>query len=231
MVRAKRKTRFSDRRYLFDLLVRIILGTFFAFSAGTCLRSSFLQLQGADLLKLDAHQMGRALSILTIALYSLMVAFLFILRLRPVSKFAGVMPAAAAILGSFSLSGVLWLTPRDDLPLWVQLTACGLVICGNGLAVVILTHLGRSFSILPESRRLVVRGPYAYIRHPLYVAEAIVTFGTMINFFSLWAVLLVVTQFALQFVRMHFEEKVLRRTFPEYKKYARHTARLIPGIY
>ena len=74
-------------------------------------------------------------------------------------------------------------------------------------------------------------GPYRYIRHPVYLGEAFATIGAMINFLSPVAVALVVTQLLMQLGRIHYEEKVLRETFPEYVKYSRVTARLIPGIY
>jgi protein-S-isoprenylcysteine O-methyltransferase Ste14 len=106
-----------------------------------------------------------------------------------------------------------------------------LILGGNVFAVYILTRLGRSFSILPEGRKLVTAGPYKIIRHPLYVAEAMATLGTMILFFSPAAVALVIAQTATQLGRIHYEEIVLRKTFPEYSAYARTTARLIPGIY
>ena len=36
---------------------------------------------------------------------------------------------------------------------------------------------------------------------------------------------------AAQFPRMHFEEDILRKTFPEYELYCGRTWRLIPGLY
>jgi protein-S-isoprenylcysteine O-methyltransferase Ste14 len=69
------------------------------------------------------------------------------------------------------------------------------------------------------------------VRHPLYLAEAVAALGALINFLSAWALVLVAVQIALQMVRIHYEERVLRETFPEYESYARRTARLIPGVY
>ena len=106
-----------------------------------------------------------------------------------------------------------------------------LILIGNIYGLMALRHLGRSFSIFPEGRRLVTTGPYRYVRHPLYIAESIAALGAMINFLSPASVVIVVTQLLLQFARMHYEEKVLRQTFPEYAAYARRTAKIIPGIY
>ena len=42
---------------------------------------------------------------------------------------------------------------------------------------------------------------------------------------------IVIVQLALQIVRIHYEEKVLCETFPEYSDYAKKTWRLVPGVY
>ncbi|MDR3450955.1 MAG: isoprenylcysteine carboxylmethyltransferase family protein [Alphaproteobacteria bacterium] len=221
----------TRKRLWIDLAIRFALGLTFAFSAGVCFKHGVegwraLQQPGAD-----PQQFGHVLSVLAIGLYTLMIACLYVLRLQPVSKFAGAIPCAAAILGGFLMSALLLLSPRDDLPVWARVLACALVVIGNAFAIVIILRLGRSFSILPEGRRLVTSGPYAVVRHPLYLAEAVATLGAVINFLSPWALLLVAAQLGLQMVRIHYEEKVLKETFPEYTDYAKKTWRLIPGIY
>jgi len=220
-----------SRHDMIDLGIRAALGLTFAFSAGVCFKNALAQFQGVDFAHFDATLFSHALSVLAIGLYTLMVACLYALRLRAQSQFAGAWPCAAAILGGFLMSGLLLLNQRPDLPLAIQVLACLLVLIGNGFAVYILTHLGRSFSILPESRKLVTSGPYQVVRHPLYLAEAVATLGALIAFLSPWALLLVVVQITLQIVRIHYEEKVLQESFPEYKDYAKKTWRLIPGLY
>lgn len=219
------------RQQVIDFSIRAILGLTFAFSAGVCFKNALEQFQSLDLDHLDAQLFSHALSVLAIGLYTLMVACLYALRLRPRNKTSGAWPCAAAILGGFLMSGLLLMNQRQDLPLVVQIAACLLVLVGNAFAVYILLHLGRSFSILPESRMLVTSGPYQIVRHPLYLAEAVATLGALIAFLSPWALLLVAVQIALQIVRIHYEEKTLSETFPEYKEYAKRTWRLIPGIY
>jgi protein-S-isoprenylcysteine O-methyltransferase Ste14 len=220
-----------DRRRAIDLAIRFTLALTFALSAGFYFKNALAQFHTLDPVHFDSKAFALGLSILAIGLYSLMIACLYVLRLRPVNKFAGAWPCAAAILGGFLMSGLLLLNPRTDLPLGAQIAASALVLVGNAFAVLILLRLGRSFSILPEGRRLVTTGPYRIVRHPLYLAEAVATLGVLINFLSPWALVLVTTQIVLQLVRIRYEERVLRETFPEYAEYAKHTKQLIPGIY
>jgi protein-S-isoprenylcysteine O-methyltransferase Ste14 len=218
-------------KQIVDISIRIILALFFSLSAGTYYGSVIDKWHNLNLTHLDWSNVSHLLSVFSIGIYMLMIASLYVLRLRPINKFAGFWPAATALLGGFLLYGLVWLDPRNDLPPWIEIMACILILIGNIFAVYILTKLGRSFSILPEGRQLVTTGPYKIIRHPLYVAEALTILGTMILFFSPAAVILVIVQTALQLGRIHYEERILCATFPEYKKYARHTARLIPGVY
>ncbi|MGH9879888.1 MAG: methyltransferase family protein, partial [Pyrinomonadaceae bacterium] len=92
-------------------------------------------------------------------------------------------------------------------------------------------HLGRSFSLMAEARKLVTTGPYRIVRHPLYIFEAVASFGVMLQFSSLYTVIIFLAFCFLQFQRMKNEEAVLEMAFPEYQAYKLRTARLIPGIY
>jgi protein-S-isoprenylcysteine O-methyltransferase Ste14 len=65
----------------------------------------------------------------------------------------------------------------------------------------------------------------------LYLAEMVATCGVMLGYRQPWAGLIVLASIGLQLRRMHFEEEVMRSTYPEYEAYARTTARLIPGVY
>lgn len=218
-----------SKRDLFDLLIRFLLALTFAVSAGIYFQNGWSQLAHND--TSEIRFILKAFSMIMIGLYTLIVAILYVVRLQPINKFAGIGPCAAAILGGFLMSGVFLLTPRNDLPLGIEILASGLVIIGNISTVFILIKLGRSFSILPESRHLVTSGPYQIVRHPVYLAEAISTLGVLIHFLSPWALILVFTQIGLQLIRIHSEEKVLKETFPEYATYARKVKRLIPGLY
>jgi protein-S-isoprenylcysteine O-methyltransferase Ste14 len=94
--------------------------------------------------------------------------------------------------------------------------------------VAVLLNLGRSFSIIPQARALVTTGPYAIVRHPLYLAEEIAIVGAVVQFYSPAALILLAVHIGLQLMRISFEEELLSQAFPDYGSYAGRTPRLIP---
>lgn len=171
-----------------------------------------------------------------IAMRLSMIAFILLasaavlLRTRPSGKASGLEPRISALAGSFMMYGMV-LFPRHDLSLLGEIVSTLLTLVGSVGAVIALSQLGRSFSIMAESRQLVTTGPYRVVRHPLYAAELIATVGVFMQFASVYTVLLLTAQIAFQLRRMHNEELVLTIRFPEYAAYSQTTARLIPGIY
>ena len=215
---------------VFDYVTRVMLGAWFGITGIFYFRNALLHWENIRDLGVVAHVID-ALSIASVGIFSLFIAGLYIFRLQPINRFAGLVPALTAAAGTFLAWSLLLLKARTDLPAEVKILVTLLVLGGNIYGLIALRHLGRSFSIFPESRRLITTGPYHYMRHPLYVAEAIAMLGAMINFLSPEAVIIFATQLSMQFMRMGYEEKVLRSTFPEYAAYAKRTARIIPGIY
>lgn len=214
-----------------DISVRLLAGAWFTFASAFYFTGAWKNLLHPMLGETIPERIANEMSIAAIGFFLASAGYLYVIRLRPVSKFAGLRPAVVAILGTFVLYGVLLLPPRTDLTMSWKLAAAALTFTGSALGMVFLGYLGRSFSILPECRELITRGPYRFVRHPLYMAEAISTLGVLITFLSPAAFALIVVQLLLQLARIHYEEQVLRATFPAYGGYSRHTARLIPGIY
>ena len=160
--------------------------------------------------------------------FALAVCVLAILRLPPVRKARGLLPRAAAMAGSFLLTLLASLPHATGVPTAVRVASLSLLLLGNALTVVSVLHLGRSFSILPEARRLVASGPYALVRHPLYVAEALAAAGSFLMYLSWPAAALCCLQTLFQLARVHYEEAVLGATFAEYADYARRVPRFLP---
>lgn len=153
-----------------------------------------------------------------------------LVRRRPVAKARGLLPRLVALAGA-TLTLAMVLLDRAPDRIAVDIASAGLILIGNYISIVSVISLGRSLSIMPEARRLVMSGPYRFVRHPLYAGEEIAILGVWLQFMSWQATVILVGHFIIQLWRLSFEETVLRESFPEYDAYARQTARLIPGIY
>jgi protein-S-isoprenylcysteine O-methyltransferase Ste14 len=167
---------------------------------------------------------------LSVILYLAVLATAAVLRKPPIARSRGAEPRISALIGTFVITAVV-LFPRRELSLTAGLISAALILVGDALAVVALLHLRRSFSIMPEARELVTSGPYHLVRHPLYLAEAIATIGSVMQFLSVWTILLVVVQLLFQLRRISNEEAILLKSFPGFATYQQRTARIIPGVY
>ena len=163
-------------------------------------------------------------------LFLALIAAMTLARRRPLRKSDGWLPRLAALAGLLMLYCLL-LFPRAAADAPWDAASLALLLGGHVLCAVTLLQLGRSFSVMPEARKLVTAGLYSRVRHPLYMAEAVATLGVFLQYRTLGAALLVAAQFAVQLWRMREEEKVLDAQFPEYAAYRARTARLIPGVY
>jgi protein-S-isoprenylcysteine O-methyltransferase Ste14 len=181
---------------------------------------------------LDLLGWARLISTVSVIGFLVMIAWLTIVRPAPVARAAGLMPRAAAVLGTWLfLVGSPFLARRTDLGAPLLLAGASLTLLGEVLTLLFLRWLGRSFSIAPEARKLVITGPYRIIRHPLYAAELLAVIGIVLQFASFGALALASLQFGFQVIRMRNEELVLRTAFPEYADYMARTARIIPGVW
>lgn len=163
--------------------------------------------------------------------FLLLIAATTILRSRPTAKAEGLEPRISALAGTFLFYGITLFFPRCELPTVAEVVAIFLTIVGCVGAIIALGELGKSFSIMAESRQLVTNGLYNWVRHPLYLAEEIAFVGLFIQFASAWSALIFAAQIAFQLRRIHNEEIILSNSFPEYQEYRSRTARLIPGAY
>jgi protein-S-isoprenylcysteine O-methyltransferase Ste14 len=77
----------------------------------------------------------------------------------------------------------------------------------------------------------VTGGPYRLVRHPLYVCEILSALAMLISNGRLSTIALVVVFCGLQVTRIHYEESLLSRSFPEWRAWAAGRARLIPGVW
>jgi protein-S-isoprenylcysteine O-methyltransferase Ste14 len=205
----------------------------FGFMAAANLRRFLLALSqgapGGDRLDVLAHY-GLVAHSGLVAVFMGSTAALVLIRKEPVRKLPRLIPQGAALAGTWIVT-VLGLQPPAPGAWWVPLVSSGLLVAGMACAVAALLVLGRCFGILPEARGLVTSGPYRYVRHPLYSAEALAFLGVLLPVLSPLSLAIYGLFLALQALRTRYEEEVLAAAFPEYDAYRRTTWRFVPGVF
>jgi protein-S-isoprenylcysteine O-methyltransferase Ste14 len=208
-----------------DLVGRIALAAIFATAA-------INQTLGAIALFADYGEprfLDLATRLASIA-YVVLVASLTIVRLKPIRNAEGFEPRLSALAGTF-LSIALVALPLADIGTGLRVTALILMAAGWILSACVLLSLGRAFSVMAQARRLVTTGPYAIVRHPLYLCEEVMVLGVALMHLSIVAVLIVAAHWMFQLRRMTNEEKVLGAAFPECAAYAARTPKIIPRLF
>ncbi len=149
----------------------------------------------------------------------------------------GILLQAAAV-------GVTWALPRAifsslDVPFPVSFMAPPMAaILGVGsvwFSRVALQVLGRQWSLVAgvtADHRLVMEGPYAVVRHPLYTCFFGLTLATAIVWTRPPAIPLIVLLFWLGVsVRVRSEERILREAFGgEFERYKREVGAFLPRL-
>ena len=135
---------------------------------------------------------------------------------------------AVSLLGTFAILGAGYLPAWHHGPVAI-LVSDVLIVLGMAYAVWGLAYLRRSFSIIPEARRLVTGGPYSLSRNPLYFGEGLASIGVMLPVFALGHLMLLLIFIASQLLRIRWEERILTEAFPEeYPSYLRRVPMLVP---
>lgn len=220
----------SPNSKLYDLLAATPMIAFYGLSIARSLPAIANKLDQADFNTIDLQFVTSLLAQIAGVIFVSLVLVFLVLRSPAKSKAKGLVPRLMAFCGTYFGVAVLWLPPQP-MNIGLSLISLFLILGGMLFAAFSLAHLGRSFSLMAEARRLVTDGPYGFVRHPLYLGEAISTLGLGLQYRSPLAFLVIGLQFAFQFQRMKNEENVLAAEFPEYEAYSLRTARVLPGVY
>ena len=156
-----------------------------------------------------------------------LMAALPLFRHPPIAKSAALLPRLAALV-TVCIPPLCVLLDRAPPNLWCNLIAVIAGISASMFGAWTLSFLGRSFSVMPEARRLVTSGPYGIVRHPLYLFELLGVIGILLQVRSLAGVALLALIVALQIARARWEEAVLDRAIPEFAAYRRQVPFLLP---
>ena len=113
----------------------------------------------------------------------------------------------------------------------------GIVVCAGGLLFAVWSReiLGKSWSAavtLQKDHKLIQRGPYGFVRHPMYAGLLLGLLGSSITTGVLWGFLVTSILILGIIGKLNGEEKLLTKQFPkEYPEYTKRAKALIPFIY
>jgi len=129
-------------------------------------------------------------------------------------------PYAQVIYLRWSSGDVAW--PTVGLVL-ITFAAC--------LSLVSLLAMGRRFGVRPALRSLVTKGPYKFIRHPMYLSYILADIGYNLQEWNLVTVLLVLLGWMSLVYRVYAEERILSGD-PEWPAFVASVRyRLLPGLW
>ncbi len=143
------------------------------------------------------------------------------------SRVSSLMALGIAAIGISYLFLEHALFSSNPIGITVQVLAAGLMLWAR------MTFGKRSFhaGANPTAGGLVTRGPYRFLRHPIYAAVSYFVLAGVFSYRSAWLIAAAVLVVLSLVVRMLLEERLLIIAYPEYKEYAKKAKRLIPFLF
>jgi protein-S-isoprenylcysteine O-methyltransferase Ste14 len=111
-------------------------------------------------------------------------------------------------------------------PMFIAGLTC--IIIGPLVALWGLIYLGRSFGIFVTVRKVVLTGPYQWVRHPMYLGWVCSCLGVALANFSVAYILLVAMHISLLLYRAYLEETQLAEHSAEYRENMKRTGFIFP---
>ena len=129
-----------------------------------------------------------------------------------------------------TFGGVL-LRPNGAHPHWGVVAGFDVQMIGLAICVASFVALGRSFGFAAADRGLVQRGPYSWVRHPIYASYFFLQIGYLLQSLSVSNALVVVFVCGCNIGRALVEERLLvsSGSYDEYR--TKVTWRILPGVW
>jgi len=144
------------------------------------------------------------------------------------------MIGSLVFLGIYLLPGLDRRFGWSSVPLAVVIIADFVVLTGYGLIVLVFRENRYASRIVEveEKQAVITTGPYALIRHPMYVGVLIMYLLSPLALGSYWAVLPSLPLILVLVARIKDEERVLTEKLAGYREYKQRVRyRLIPGVW
>ena len=107
-------------------------------------------------------------------------------------------------------------------------------ISGILLGIYSIVTMKLNFNISPDLKPgagLVIKGPYKFIRHPMYTSIFLVLISLLINEFTPLRLIFYIVLTVVLILKSDYEENLLKNKFGEYGEYIGRTKKFIPYIF
>lgn len=130
--------------------------------------------------------------------------------------------------------GLEWRVKHTPFSWPAVLGGNALVVVGFLLSFFVLraNHFASSVIEVRHGQTVISTGPYAWVRHPMYVAAVVIFFGTSLALQSVWALAFAVVLSGAIVARLLDEERYLKTHLAGYGTYCDKVRwRLVPGVW
>lgn len=148
---------------------------------------------------------------------------------RRVARIWGVL-----LIGAMMLPAVDVRFGWSRVPAWLSLVGHALMLAAYASVLWVFRtnrYASRIVEVQP-GQTVISTGPYAVVRHPMYLSQLVMMPALMVALGSWWSAALSLLIVIPLVLRIRNEEEILRRDLPGYADYCGQTRyRLIPGIW
>ena len=142
--------------------------------------------------------------------------------------------ASIAILLVYLLPGFDHRFHWSSVPIWLVVIADVLVFSGYAFMVLVMRenpYAGRTVEVEPD-QTVVTTGPYAVVRHPMYLGVLLLYVFSPLALGSYWSMIPALLLMGLLIARITNEERVLLKELNGYREFTERVRwRIIPGIW
>jgi len=120
------------------------------------------------------------------------------------------------------------------VPVWIVIASNAIVFLGYIFIIIVFKENSYASTVIQveEEQQVITTGPYAIVRHPMYLGMLIMSLFTPLALGSYWAIIPILLFIPGTIFRIKNEEGMLLRDLPGYKEYCLKTRyRLIPSIW